>query len=336
MTTVSSFEAMDYREGFAGGCYTQGQPICVYRDEPHCDEGTWATAHYLRANSGHPLRGCAGSLEDVVIGRCGDSGRCANLPERCENETSFVERDLTCTVSLDLTDYSPVIYGRCGDDRCVWSLASDCLDAGVSESSSYAKSSPECTSDVVEIGACWAGHAWCAASAESCNAPGEPYEPFYTHNETQEKIGVNCFLSLVPAPPSTRSPTKRPTLRPTLVPVQIKDVSVLAPVASPSDVAMAAEFPPSPHPEPSRLDAGSSSIRESEPSLPIAAVAGIVVGVATLVGLLVGVVAYRMGVRTVDDKGTRSTKRAPVRSVSAMGIREGDYVEDDVSVLEDP
>lgn len=312
--------AMDYREGFAGGCYVQGQPVCVYREEPHCDEETWATAHWLRANSGHPLRGCAGSLENVVIGRCGASGQCANLAERCEDKASFIEQDPTCTVSQDLRDYSPVVYGKCGD-RCVWSM-SDCLDEG-----SYVSSTAECTSDIVEIGACWAGSAWCAVSAESCNALGKPYEPFYTHIETQEKVGVNCFLSLIPAQPTTRKPSKSPTQRP------IKEMSILTPVAPPSAVNVAAEIVPPAYPEPSELEARANA-RQASPGLSTGVIAGIVVCVAVLVGLLVGMIAYRLGVRTGDDKRTRST-RAPMRSVSAKEGLENE-VEDDISVLEDP
>ena len=315
---------LDYREGFAGGCYVQGEPVCVYREEPQCDEETWATAHWLRANGGHPLRSCSGSLENVVIGRCGASGKCANLAERCEDEASFIEQDSTCTVTQDLRDYSPVVYGKCGD-RCVWSV-SDCLPE-----ESYVKSTPECTADVVEIGACWAGTAWCAVSAESCNAIGKPYEPFYTHIETQEKVGVNCFLSLVPAQPTTRRPSKKPTQRPTWSPT--KENIVLTPAVAPSNINVVAETAPPSYPEPSNLEAKADAYQTSS-DLSIGLISGIVVGVAVLVGLLVGMIAYRLGVRTADDKHTRST-RAPMRSVSAKEGLEVE-VEDGTSVLEDP
>ena len=209
----NTFEEMEFRQGFAGGCYVNGTETCVAQPEDYCDEGTFVSAHYVRSNSGHPLRYCAGDLEDVAIGRCGDSGKCSNLQSRCEDESSFVAFDPTCTTTQDLSSSSSssndnngmmfVTYGKCGD-RCVWS-SEDCL-----EGEAYILNDPECTAEKVQIGACFAGHAFCAVGQKSCTQPNLPDEPFWTHQEVLQKIGANCFLSSLPRPPSI-SPVAAPS-----------------------------------------------------------------------------------------------------------------------------
>jgi len=185
----------DYREGFAGGCYVNGTQTCVAQPEDYCDEETFVTAHYLRANHGHPLRSCAGELENVVIGRCGDSGECSNLPSGCENETTWDEFDENCTTTLDYSieeEGTRVTYGKCGE-RCVWS-PDDCL-----EGEDYVRNSPDCTANKVQIGACFAGHAFCAVGPAACTQPGQPDEPFWNFHEVKENVGARCYLSSLPA-----------------------------------------------------------------------------------------------------------------------------------------
>jgi len=231
--TSNVFEEMDYREGFAGGCYLNGTAICVAKPEKYCDDETFVPAHYLRSNSGHPLRYCAGRLEDVIIGRCGGiNGKCSNLQSRCnsdnnssngknegiignnststeeeedQNSSSFIEYDPTCTITQDLsstsssftslTSLSYVTYGKCGD-RCVWS-SDDCINDEIYIPNG---NNTECTADKVQIGACFGGHAFCAVDSSSCTQPNRPDEPYWTHQEVQEKIGANCFLSSLPVP----------------------------------------------------------------------------------------------------------------------------------------
>jgi len=221
---MSTFEEMEFRQGFAGGCYVNGTETCVAQPEDYCDEGSFVSAHYVRSNSGHPLRYCAGDLEDVAIGRCGDSGKCSNLQSRCEDESSFVAFDPTCTTTQDLSFLSNnngmlfVTYGKCGD-RCVWS-SEDCL-----EGEAYTLNDPECTSEKVQIGACFAGHAFCAVGQKSCTQPNLPDEPFWTHQEVQQKIGANCFLSSLPGPPTSR-PTWAPrTVSPAAAPSSYVDIN---------------------------------------------------------------------------------------------------------------
>ena len=221
---LPSYEALDYREGYAGGCYINAEATCVAQPEDYCDEGTFVSAHYLRANSGHPLRYCNGELENVVIGRCGDSGKCSNLIDRCEDGSSFTAFDSTCTIILDLsTDKpTPVTYGKCGN-RCVWS-SENCLDG-----EEYIRNDPSCTADKVEIGACFAGHAYCAPSEKSC-ADKFTNEPYWDHQTVQTKVKADCFLSKLPAPPT---PYKAPTPRvivhgegSVLVDINVSDIEV--------------------------------------------------------------------------------------------------------------
>lgn len=271
---MSSIEGIDYREGFAGGCYKEGQPVCVTRDESFCDEDSWVTAHFLRGNGGHPLRYCSTSIERVFVGRCGDDF-CANSSEGCPDALSFNPYDETCTIPLDLKDGSPVLYGRCGDDRCVWSR-DDCLPG-----EDYIPQDASCTSDKVTIGACFAGFAFCSVSAESCNAPGQPFEPFLTHQELKEQTGIGCYLSQIPL-----------EVAPTTA----------APVASPIDHSTSA---------PTRPTGGSNS------GLSGGAIAGLVVAAAMLAGIIIGLVAYRMGARSSNhqSKGTVATQKRPVKDL---------------------
>lgn len=213
---MSTVESLEFREGWAGGCYVNGTATCVAGPEDYCDEDTFVPAHYTRANTGHPLRYCAGQLEDVVIGRCGDSGECSNLPSGCENEDTWEKYDESCTITVDSmpqTQLSYVTYGRCGN-RCVWS-PNDCM-----EDEDYIRKSPECTANKVQIGACFAGHAFCAPSQESCTQPGRIDEPFLTHQEVRDNVGANCYLSSLPPliaptkPPRTKAPNVAPTPSP--------------------------------------------------------------------------------------------------------------------------
>jgi hypothetical protein len=207
---TSSYEVLEFRPGFAGGCYVNGAATCVAEPEDHCDEGTFVTPHYLRSNHGHPLRYCAGDLADVTIGRCMDSGACSNLASRCEDSSTFVALDETCTITQDLSSGEDIIsyvtYGRCGD-RCVWS-PENCL-----EGEDYTPFDPDCKADKVPIGACFAGHAFCAVGPESCTQAGFADEPYWDHERVQDMVGANCFLSFLPLPlaptraPWTRSPT---------------------------------------------------------------------------------------------------------------------------------
>ena len=137
-------EILDYRKGFADGCYVNGEKTCVAQPKDYCNEGSFGSSHYVRANGGHPLRYCAGRLQDVVIGRCGDSSKCSNSMERCKDPSSFAALDPSCTVVLDLSDdgAAPVTYGKCGD-RCVWS-SEDCLPG-----KAYLCDDPACMTDRV-------------------------------------------------------------------------------------------------------------------------------------------------------------------------------------------
>jgi len=243
------------RQGFAGGCYVNNTGICVTKPETYCDTATFVPTHYLRVNTGHPLRYCTypGEMEKVIIGRCGGKhGKCSNLHSRCndssesdnnggggngiggdcddddcdgnrggggngsgntngntdeekeENQSSsFIEYDPTCTITQDLSSSSStasslvsntyVTYGKC-NDRCVWS-SDDCLPDEI-----YSLNDPTCTADKVQIGACFAGHAFCAVDASSCTQSNGniPDEPYWSHQEVKEKIGTSCFLSSLP------------------------------------------------------------------------------------------------------------------------------------------
>jgi len=308
MSTLLNSEQQnpDWRGGYAGGCLIKGQPICVYQEEPNCDEGTFITAHYMRDRNKPetPVDHCDTELGSVTIGRCdGPDGACANLAEQCDDQDSFMF-DETCTISVDLKDYSPVLYPQCGK-RCVWSKA-ECP-----EGEAYVKSSPDCQSENVEIGSCWARQFYCSISQSSCVQKGEPSEPFMSHNETIEIGGIHCYLSKVPKPPSTGSPTSSP--KPSNEPTQ--------------DLTSEPE-PPSEAPSLYSASSPSSSIEaqsSDDNNLPIGAIAGIVVGVALLVGALVGFASYRMGMHS-GRKKKKQKQKAPMRNVPTGHGEAGDDV----------
>lgn len=298
MTATDNHSDLQYREGHSGGCYKNGEEVCVHRNEDFCDEGTWATAHYLRANSGHPLRSCAFALESVVIGRCEQEGRCTNLAENCEETTAFNPYDNTCTTTQDLRDYSPVTYGRC-DDRCVWSDL-DCIDG-----ETYIRNDPNCTAEKVEIGACWAGSAWCAISSDSCNQAGEPFEPYLSHQETKDQIGVSCFLSKIPSAPT-----------PATVPPLKYDIT-LAPSAAPTTTN---EIPLSTSETPTALPTVAEVVAKAGRPLSTGTVAAIAVAGAIVIGMLLGFLAHRSGQRSakIDDKTAETHRKPPMQAVDTV------------------
>jgi len=125
----------------------------------------------------------------------------------------------------------------------------------------------ECTAEKVQIGACFAGHAFCAVGQKSCTHPGLPDEPFWTHEKVQDVIGANCFLSSLPAPPTPPSPP--PTRAP----------RTASPVASPTSEQV--------------NDNSMAGILErngsSNGSLPTGAVVTIVAVIAVVLGIGVGI-----------------------------------------------
>lgn len=262
---MSDFEDTSFRGGFAGGCLRQGQDACVAEPEPFCDAGTWKSAHWLRSNPGHALRYCAGQLASVPIGRCGDSGWCANLAVRCDDPSSFVPYDPTCTITQDLAAPGPnmtfTTYGKCGD-RCVWS-PQDCLTG-----EDYVKNDPACTADQTKIGSCFAGHAFCAVSAAACDG-----EPWLSHEQTAQEIGVNCFLAALPAEPS-------PTPAPALVVPSVPSTTTTTPTGS------------------TGAPQNSTTRMFDQSSVMI----GVVVGIAVVFGLAVGVAGFFLGVRRRSQK----------------------------------
>jgi len=209
---VSNNEDIDFRDAFGGGCYKEDKPICVFEPQDYCDEGTFHSAHFLRANSGHPLRYCATSIQYISIGRCSDNGKCTNIASRCNDPSSFQEYDPTCSLMRDKTNGELTTYGSC-NNRCVWS-SEDCID-GEEE---WISDNPACTSNKVEIGACMAGHTFCVVSSAMCIQPDEPY---ISHKEALETRKVGCFLTEDPSttsptisPAPTTGPTKNPTRSP--------------------------------------------------------------------------------------------------------------------------
>jgi DAP10 membrane protein len=291
---MSAEDTDERRGGYAGGCYKDGEAVCVVREETYCDDGTWVAAHFLRGYSGEPLRYCTGEIANVVIGRCGTTGPCSNLSDRCDDPSAFIEYDPTCTIPTDLKDMSRTVYGKCGD-RCVWS-DQDCVGG-----ESYVKWADECTSEYVEIGACWAGYAFCAVSVESCVQQNMPAEPFFTHQELFEQVGAKCFLTDIPEPPSS-PPVQNTAPAPSS-----------APIARPSSSA-------------AFTSEGNTS---GAGGLSTGGIAGIVASAAVVTGLLVGYVAYKMGVRSsVNDKGTTTTEQR-TRPMTAVEASEQIQVEED-------
>lgn len=207
--------ALEYRDGHAGGCLINGEETCVAQHGEFCDEGTFIAAHTFRKTSGLFQQSCYSRLDDVVIGRCGDSGKCSNVMEQCADPSTFVAFDSTCTIILDMsTDKpTPVTYGKCATvpltawqsgDRCVWS-SDDCSDGEV-----YVRDVPRCTADKVAIGACFAGYAYCAISQKSC-VDQYSNEPFMDHQEVQKKLNAFCYLADLPAPSKAPTPPKAPS-----------------------------------------------------------------------------------------------------------------------------
>mmetsp|Transcript_22690 Transcript_22690/g.25827 ORF Transcript_22690/g.25827 Transcript_22690/m.25827 type:complete len:287 (-) Transcript_22690:85-945(-) len=205
---MNSKEDVITRSSFAGGCLRQNELVCVSEPQNYCDEDSFHSAHFLRANYGHDLRFCAYSIESIAIGRCGDNGECKNFAYRCDDPTSFEEYDPTCGVVSDNTNGKLTTYGRC-NNRCVWSRE-DCLEDEI-----WVSHDLTCTSDKVEIGACMAGHTFCAVSSAMCI---QPIEPYISHKEALETRNVNCILSEIDstqAPVSNLSPTNFPSKNPT-------------------------------------------------------------------------------------------------------------------------
>jgi len=290
---MSSFESLEFRGGFAGGCYVNGTSTCVAEPEEYCDEGTFVMASYVRANKGHPLRYCAGELENVVIGRCGDTGECSNTPYGCEDEFTWDGYDETCTVTTDLakTELTYVTYGKC-DDRCVWS-PNDCI-----EGEEYIRKSPECTADKVQIGACFDGHAFCAVSFESCTQSGRQDEPFYTHQEVQDKIGANCFLSSLPSPPTTAPPSRSPWTR--------------SPAAAPTPSAFGpADTSTSPPKTDNSEGIFGSAWKISSGLFQSGGFVAIVAVVAVILGIIIGVSAVYCSRRNDNDDSWKADKEHP-------------------------
>jgi hypothetical protein len=296
---MSTFKNLEFREGYAGGCIVNGKLTCVAQPQDNCDEGTYVPAHYIRANTGHPLRYCAGDLESVIIGRCG-SGKCTNLQSRCvDNDANngandggnnvvkaecvdddcngasdnggrsllqFIEYDPTCTITQDLKTYEYVTYGKCGN-RCVWSKE-DCL-----EGEEYIVNDDTCTADKVQLGACFGGHAYCSVSQASCTQPGRNDEPYMTHQEVQEKIGANCFLSSLPAPPTPAPPPSTPTESPVMT-------SGFAVFDEDGNTIL--------------VSSSSNNNNGGDGGLQMGALVAIVAVVAVLVGAVIGVVSVRL------------------------------------------
>jgi hypothetical protein len=292
---MSTFEKLEFRDGFAGGCNVNGTLTCVAQPQDYCDEGTFVPAHFLRSNSGHPLRYCANDLESVVIGRCG--GKCTNLQSRCvDNDANdggkvqcedddcnrvrsllpFIEYDPTCTTTQDLLNDEYVTYGRCGN-RCVWSKE-DCL-----EGEEYIQNDDKCTADKVQIGACFAGHAFCSVSKASCTQINLPDEPYMTHQEVKEKIGANCFLSSLPAPP-TESPPLHPTESPVLAAPAVGGFAVFDEDGNPIVISS------------SNKNGGDGG-----GGLQMGAFVAIVAVVAVVIGAVIGVGAVRLSNKRKDQ-----------------------------------
>ena len=309
---MSAMQELEFREGFAGACYVNGTGICVAQPEDYCDEGTFASAHFMRARVGdvtHPLRYCAGAIESVLIGRCRDSGECSNLASRCEDSSTFQEVDEDCTITQDLLSETYVTYGKCGE-RCVWS-PEYCL-----EGETYISNDPECTANKVEIGACFAGHAFCAVGPKSCTHPGLPDEPFWSHEKVQELTGANCFLSYLPEPPRPPTTTAPPTRQPTRQPENWRDSMSDPPTESPIEIL-----------EPS-----------SNGRLSTNGLVGIVAAVAVILGIAIGAGAVYCRRRREEDDAWKVDKNreqdsVPTGVVETSQQMEMEYAE---SAITDP
>jgi hypothetical protein len=172
--------------------------------------------------------------------------------------------------------------------------------------------SSDCTAEQVKIGSCFAGHAFCAVSAESCDQESQANNPFLTHEETLDQIGVTCMLSYLPEPPDEEvdSPAMSPTLPPAPGPT-FSPVTVSAPTIA---------------------SASTSSDYHHKKGLASGALAGIVTGSAVFAGMMIGYVSYRMGVRSVRRNGEDKSTRRPMESVEASS-RVDVEADEDISVL---
>ncbi|KAL3940538.1 MAG: hypothetical protein SGBAC_004941 [Bacillariaceae sp.] len=286
-----SNQSASIRSVYAGGCYKDGKPICVEQPKEYCDKGTFQSAHFLRANANAGLRSCTGAVENVVIGRCGDTGQCSNLASRCDDPATFAF-DETCTTIRDKLNGVFVTYGKC-NERCSWS-PTDCTEDEV-----WINNDGTCTADKVEVGACFAGFAFCSVSSVNCV---DPYVPFLTHKEAREQKGVNCRLSeLVPTGVPTVSPS--PTLAPTRLP------------------------PPPPANPPQAF------LEQNEPttdSLSTEGIVGLAIG-AVFLGVWISGSSYYVGRRRrqmIEDKATKTESVAPVANVNVSSTFEIEVNED--------
>ena len=249
------------RTVYAGTCFRDNELVCgVVQEQDFCDDGTWAPPHVV-ADMGHPNRICAYYPDRMVIGRCdggpgGSGGWCSNLASRCGDPESFVARDPTCRVTHDERSGVPTTYGRCGETRCVWS-PEDC-----SEGEDYTPNDTGCTADRVELGACLDGFGYCTVSPKTCaNVDGSnTTEPYYTHEEFLDKFDTNCYLGDVPKAPPPVAP------------------------AAP---------PPGPAAPATPSSNSNTHVAALQPPLSRNAVVGIVVGIALVIGVVLGYWAAR-------------------------------------------
>eukprot|EP00980_Cylindrotheca_fusiformis_P024619 scaffold12169_cov132-Cylindrotheca_fusiformis.AAC.7 len=285
---MSGVQSKEFRSAYAGGCYKDGKPICVEEPKDFCDEGTFQTAHYLRANGGTPLRYCAYNIENVIIGRCGESGMCSNKASRCDDPSTFA-LDESCTTIRDKKKGLFTTYGKC-DDRCSWSQ-DDCADDEV-----WTNNDDNCTADKVEVGACFSGYAFC--TVDSANCIGATYLDYKEVRDSPHE--VNCFLSeLVPTNAPTISPA--PTLRPVLPPTPIAQTPSLSPTVKPPD--------------------------ENNDILSTGAIVGITIG-AVCLGLIISVASYYAGRGSRYRNNEDDEKQvAPVETINS-GNFEVDVKED--------
>ena len=201
--------AATVRYGHTGGCYRKGVKVCVEEPNDFCDEGTFRFAYVLRQDYDYPLFWCVFDIEHIEIGRCGDSNRCSNLASRCDDPSTFVALDQTCTITRDKANSRLTTYGKC-NDRCSWS-PDDCKDG-----ETWTKDDLTCSADKVEIGACAAGYNFCSVSSKACVQPSEPY---INHSDLLAKLDIRCILSEIP---TTAAPTASPTatVSPTTTPIK--------------------------------------------------------------------------------------------------------------------